>query len=253
MGKDCGNHGDDDIRQACRRLLTILFGLALIVAIIALIVYLVLRPTHPRFFLQDATLRQLDLSNSSTSGVLSTALQVTVASRNPNDRVGVYYDRLDVYASYKYQQITLAASLPPVYQGHGDVDVWSPVLSGPDVPFAPYLGDALAKDVAAELPHPPGPRSTAASGGRSAAGSPATTTSSSPARPSSSPPAATATPAPMASSSRPPPTAASRSSCLVFSGSGDGEVCINVGNYCSVEVGGIEVNLAWVNQSIFCV
>ena len=150
MGKDCGNHGDDDIRQACRRLLTILFGLALIVAIIALIVYLVLRPTHPRFFLQDATLRQLDLSNSSTSGVLSTALQVTVASRNPNDRVGVYYDRLDVYASYKYQQITLAASLPPVYQGHGDVDVWSPVLSGPDVPFAPYLGDALAKDVAAE-------------------------------------------------------------------------------------------------------
>uniref|UniRef100_A0A0E0BFJ6 Late embryogenesis abundant protein LEA-2 subgroup domain-containing protein n=1 Tax=Oryza glumipatula TaxID=40148 RepID=A0A0E0BFJ6_9ORYZ len=129
MGKDCGNHGDDDIRQACRRLLTILFGLALIVAIIALIVYLVLRPTHPRFFLQDATLRQLDLSNSSTSGVLSTALQVTVASRNPNDRVGVYYDRLDVYASYKYQQITLAASLPPVYQGHGDVDVWSPSIS----------------------------------------------------------------------------------------------------------------------------
>uniref|UniRef100_A0A0E0MCP0 Late embryogenesis abundant protein LEA-2 subgroup domain-containing protein n=1 Tax=Oryza punctata TaxID=4537 RepID=A0A0E0MCP0_ORYPU len=150
MGKDCGNHGDDDIRQACRRLLAILFGLALIVAIIALIVYLVLRPTHPRFFLQDATLRQLDLSNSSTSGVLSTTIQVTIASRNPNDRVGVYYDRLDVYASYKYQQITLAASLPPVYQGHGDVDVWSPVLTGPNVPFAPYLGDALAKDVAAE-------------------------------------------------------------------------------------------------------
>ncbi|KAL5205118.1 hypothetical protein ABZP36_009989 [Zizania latifolia] len=144
MGKDCGNHGDDDLWQAWRRLLAILFGLALIVAIIALIVYLVLRPTHPRFFLQDATLRQLDLSNS--SGLLSTSIQITVASRNPNDRVGVYYDRLDVYASYKYQQITLAASLPPVYQGHGDVDVWSPVLSGPNVPFAPYLADAISKD-----------------------------------------------------------------------------------------------------------
>ncbi|KAL6905597.1 hypothetical protein ACP4OV_003198 [Aristida adscensionis] len=144
MSKDCGNHGDDDLRQACRRLLAILFGLALIVAVIALIVYLVLRPTHPRFFLQDASLRQLDLSNS--SGLLSTTLQVTVASRNPNDRVGVYYDRLDVYASYKYQQITVAAALPPVYQGHGDVDVWSPVLSGPSVPFAPYLADALSQD-----------------------------------------------------------------------------------------------------------
>jgi len=148
MSKDCGNHGDDDLRRSCRRLLGLLLGLALIVAIIALIVYLVLRPTHPRFFLQDASLRQLDLANGS-SNLLSTTLQVTVASRNPNDRVGVYYDRLDVYASYKYQQITLASALPPVYQGHGDVEVWSPVLSGPSVPFAPYLADALAKDVQA--------------------------------------------------------------------------------------------------------
>ncbi|CAL5098189.1 unnamed protein product [Urochloa decumbens] len=145
MSKDCGNHGEDDLRRSCRRLLALLLGLALIVAIIALIVYLVLRPTHPRFFLQDASLRQLDLSNGS-SNLLSTTLQVTVASRNPNDRVGVYYDRLDVYASYKYQQITVAASLPPVYQGHGDVDVWSPVLAGPSVPFAPYLADALQQD-----------------------------------------------------------------------------------------------------------
>jgi hypothetical protein len=144
-GKDCGNHADDDLRQGCRRLLYALLALAAVVGVIALIVYLVLRPTHPRFYLQDATLRRLDLANNGSSA----ALQVTVASRNPNSRVGVYYDRLDAYASYQYQQVTLAASLPPVYQGHGDVDVWSPVLSGPDVPFAPYLADALAKDVAA--------------------------------------------------------------------------------------------------------
>ncbi|KQJ89363.1 NDR1/HIN1-like protein 1 [Brachypodium distachyon] len=153
MGKDCGNHGEDDLRRTCRRLAAFILLLALVVAIIALIVYLVLRPTHPRFFLQDASLRQLDLpqnsSNSGAGGVLSTTLQVTIASRNPNDRVGVYYDRLDVYASYKYQQITLAASLPQVYQGHGDVDVWSPVLSGPGIPFAPYLATSLAGDVQA--------------------------------------------------------------------------------------------------------
>ncbi|KAJ1264829.1 hypothetical protein BS78_08G032000 [Paspalum vaginatum] len=150
MSKDCGNHGDDDLRRSCRRLVAVLAFLAILVAIIALIVYLVLRPTHPRFFLQDLSLRQLDLSNASASGAaLSTSLQVTLASRNPNDRVGVYYDRLDVYASYKYQQITVAAALPAVYQGHGDVDVWSPVLSGPDVPFAPYLAEALRQDCGA--------------------------------------------------------------------------------------------------------
>ncbi|VAI03652.1 unnamed protein product [Triticum turgidum subsp. durum] len=135
MSKDCGNHGEDDIRRTCRRFLAFLFFLALVVAVIALIVYLVLRPTHPRFYLQDASLRQLDVltaNASAAAGVLSTVLQVTVASRNP-----------------KYQQITLASALPPVYQGHGDVEVWSPVLSGPNVPFAPYLADALAKDVQA--------------------------------------------------------------------------------------------------------
>ncbi|VAI29636.1 NDR1/HIN1-like protein 1 [Triticum dicoccoides] len=144
MGKDCGNHHDDHFRNGCRRLLKVLLGMAFIVAVIALIVYLVLRPTHPSFFLQDASLRQLDLSNS--SGLLSTSLQVTVASRNPNDRIGVYYDRLDVYASYDFQQITVAASLPPVYQGHGDIDIWSPVLDGPNVPFAPYLASKISQD-----------------------------------------------------------------------------------------------------------
>ncbi|KAI5012910.1 hypothetical protein ZWY2020_025176 [Hordeum vulgare] len=39
--------------------------------------------------------------------------------------------------------------VPVVYQGHDDVEVWSPVLSGPSVPFAPNLADALAKDVQA--------------------------------------------------------------------------------------------------------
>ncbi|KAI4969164.1 hypothetical protein ZWY2020_000078 [Hordeum vulgare] len=144
MGKDCGNHGGDHLRNGCRRLLAVTLSLAFTVAVIALIVYLVLRPTHPHFSLQDGSLRQLELSNS--SGLLSTSLQVTVASRNPNDRVGVYYDRLHVYASYKYQQITVAASLPPVYQGHGDVDVWSPVLDGPNVPLAPYLASTISQD-----------------------------------------------------------------------------------------------------------
>uniref|UniRef100_A0A0E0FIQ7 Uncharacterized protein n=1 Tax=Oryza nivara TaxID=4536 RepID=A0A0E0FIQ7_ORYNI len=45
----------------------ILVVLAILVGIIALIVYLVLCPTHPRFYLQDAALRQLDLSNSSST------------------------------------------------------------------------------------------------------------------------------------------------------------------------------------------
>ncbi|KAF8664758.1 hypothetical protein HU200_054480 [Digitaria exilis] len=148
-GKDCGNHGDEDFTQSCRRLLLILLTLVLIAGVVALVVFLVLRPTHPRFVLHDSTLHQLDITNTSAP-LLSTATQVTIASRNPNARVGVLYDRLDVYATYKHQQVTLATRLAPpaINQGYGDVDVWSPVLSGPNVPFAPFLADAMRQDVA---------------------------------------------------------------------------------------------------------
>lgn len=49
----------------------------------------------------------------------------------------------------RYQQITLSSVLPPVYQGHNDIDVWSPYLYGAAVPVAPYLADALQQDCAA--------------------------------------------------------------------------------------------------------
>ncbi|GMG98418.1 hypothetical protein Nepgr_000258 [Nepenthes gracilis] len=40
----------------------------------------------------------------------------------------VYYEKLDVYAAYRNQQITLPTLLPPTYQGHKDTVVWSPFL-----------------------------------------------------------------------------------------------------------------------------
>jgi hypothetical protein len=59
-----GNHadvGDDNVRQACRRVLAYLFFLALVVGFI---VYLVLRPGHPRFCLQDACLFDIPMKRS---------------------------------------------------------------------------------------------------------------------------------------------------------------------------------------------
>ncbi|KAG6414720.1 hypothetical protein SASPL_122093 [Salvia splendens] len=71
---------------------------------------------------------------------------VTLAARNSNQRIGIYYDRVDVYAAYHGQQITLPTLLPPTYQGHKDSAVWSPFLYGDAVPVAPELGVALGQD-----------------------------------------------------------------------------------------------------------
>jgi hypothetical protein len=75
--------------------------------------------------------------------------QVTIASRNPNDRVGVYYKTLDAFTTYRDEPVTVPVSMPSIYQGHKDVSVWSPVMSGDAVPVSQYVADAMKQDIAA--------------------------------------------------------------------------------------------------------
>lgn len=132
----------------CRDLLCCLFFLVILVLLAILIIWLVLRPTKPRFYLQDAVIYSFNTTGGVPS-LLNSNIQVTIASRNPNDRVGIYYDRLHVYAAYKYQQITPATAVTPIYQGHKDILLWSPFLCGVEVPLAPFLAEALERDHAA--------------------------------------------------------------------------------------------------------
>ncbi|KAG8374038.1 hypothetical protein BUALT_Bualt11G0089400 [Buddleja alternifolia] len=127
------------LRRFCAGLLIFCF----IILLIVLIVWSVLQPRKPRFILQDATIFNL---NVSAPNVISTTVQVTVNSRNPNSKIGIYYDRMNVYATYHNQQITYYTVIPAVYQGHKEVNVWSPFLYGNTVPVAPYNGIALSQD-----------------------------------------------------------------------------------------------------------
>ncbi|CAI9785841.1 unnamed protein product [Fraxinus pennsylvanica] len=143
MKEDCGQHDDDGKKKLFRRLLMALFSFIFIVLFIILLVWLILRPAKPHFILQDATVYAFNLSNPN---LLTSNLQITLSSRNPNGRIGIYFDNLDVYASYHSQQITLPTLLPSTYQGHKDVTVWSPFLFGNEVPVAPYLAVSLNQD-----------------------------------------------------------------------------------------------------------
>ena len=132
------------MKRFCCGFLIFLF----IVGLVVLIIGAVLRPQKPKFILQDATVYAF---NVSSPNILTINIQVTLSSRNPNDNIGVYYDRLDVYASYRNQQITLRTRIPPTYQGHKEIDVWSPFVYGTSVPIAPYNGLALTQEQTAGL------------------------------------------------------------------------------------------------------
>ncbi|MBA0551333.1 hypothetical protein Golob_022222, partial [Gossypium lobatum] len=143
--KECPNHGKCR-RKIFRRIIAGILIFILIVLITILLIWAILRPSKPRFILQDTTVYAF---NASTPNLLTSNFQVTLSSRNPNDRIGIYYDRLDVYATYQNQQITLRTAIPPTYQGHKEVNVWSPFVNGNSVPIAPEYSASLGSDQSA--------------------------------------------------------------------------------------------------------
>ncbi|KAI4334191.1 hypothetical protein L6164_018910 [Bauhinia variegata] len=151
--KDCGHH-EDEGSHLLRRIFAGILGFIILVLFVIFLIWIILRPTKPRFVLQDATVYAFNVSStgtvpsptSPTPNTLTVTMQVTLSAHNPNDRIGVYYQKLDVYASYRSQQISLATVLPPTYQGHNDFTVWSPFLYGTEVPVSPYVLNALQLD-----------------------------------------------------------------------------------------------------------
>ncbi|XWS56059.1 hypothetical protein CRYUN_Cryun09bG0054300 [Craigia yunnanensis] len=144
-GSECGKHGKGR-RKLFRIIIACILVFLLIVLITILLIWAILRPSKPRFILQDTTVYAF---NSSTSNFLTSSFQVTISSRNPNDKIGIYYDRLNIYATYRNQQITLRTAIPPTYQGHKEINVWSPFIYGNMVPIAPDFSVALGSEQAA--------------------------------------------------------------------------------------------------------
>lgn len=142
------HHSCCKVRKLYRRLL---IGGAVLVGLVGFTVFLVwaiLQPSRPRFILQDVTVYNLSVSAPPPQYMTLTAtMQITVSGRNPNGRIGIYYLKLDAYAAYRNQPITLTTALPATYQGHRDVTVWSPLVYGDAVPVSPFLQQLLAQDL----------------------------------------------------------------------------------------------------------
>lgn len=101
-GRDCNQHYDYEERRMRRIVWGGLLGLIVAVAFVVFLVWAILHPHGPRFVLQDVTINDFNISQPN---FLSSNLQVTLSSRNPNDKIGIFYDRLDIYATYRNQEV----------------------------------------------------------------------------------------------------------------------------------------------------
>ncbi|EPS59594.1 hypothetical protein M569_15210, partial [Genlisea aurea] len=140
--KICTHHKNRR-KRILRRCFSGILIFLFLVLLAVLIIWAVLQPKRPRFTLQDATIFVLNIT---APNVISVTLQVTVVTHNPNSKIGVYYDKSSVFATYRNQQITLDTVIPPIYQGADDYNVWSPFLYANNVPIAPFNGVALSQD-----------------------------------------------------------------------------------------------------------
>ncbi|KAG2305846.1 hypothetical protein Bca4012_085414 [Brassica carinata] len=142
--KDCGSHSHSR-RKLIRRIIWSVIIILFIIFLTILLIWAILQPSKPRFIIQDATVYAFNVSGNPPNQLTSN-FQITLSTRNPNDKIGVYYDRLEVYATYQNQQITYRTSIPPTYQGHKEVNIWSPFVYGNSVPIAPFIGVSLDGD-----------------------------------------------------------------------------------------------------------
>ncbi|XP_068661135.1 NDR1/HIN1-like protein 10 [Aristolochia californica] len=101
-------------------------SLVIIAGIIALIVWLALRPARVKVHVDTAELSQFNLTNGN---VLHYNLSLSVSVRNPNKRIGIYYDRLEARAFYQGQRLD-SRFLPTFYQGHKNTTMLYPAFSG---------------------------------------------------------------------------------------------------------------------------
>nr|GEV26287.1 reverse transcriptase domain-containing protein [Tanacetum cinerariifolium] len=82
---------------------------------------------------------------------LTSIIQTTISSRNPNHQIAIYYEKLGVHIAYRTQPITSSTMVPPSFMGHNDVITWSPFLYGSDVTLAPDLATTMSQDIQAEI------------------------------------------------------------------------------------------------------
>lgn len=118
----------------CSCLFNIIFQIVctiLVVAAVAVVIFwLIYRPSPVKFYVNDATLTQFDLSTTNNTVYYNLALNMTV--RNPNKRIGIYYDNIEARALYEGERFA-TTNLETFYQGHKTTDYLSPVFKGQNI------------------------------------------------------------------------------------------------------------------------
>ncbi|KAG9455042.1 hypothetical protein H6P81_007946 [Aristolochia fimbriata] len=121
----------------------IIIAFVVAAGIAALVLWLVYRPTKMKVYVDKAALTQFNLTtNINNNNVLQYNLTLEMTLRNPNRRIGIYYDRLEAAAYYRGKRLR-STYLPTFYQGHKNTTRLFPAFAGGD--FIPLSGSDVRR------------------------------------------------------------------------------------------------------------
>jgi len=129
-----------------RRFFAIIITLAVIAGIAILITWLALRPQRPKFHVEDVTVSKLNVTNNE----LNATMKFNISARNPNKKIGIYYDEIAARTMYRGQKIGWNR-LPGFYQGHKNTTVLIYPLSGDSLFLDPRVSSHLLGDRASGI------------------------------------------------------------------------------------------------------
>jgi hypothetical protein len=121
----------------CLTLLITIF--LLLLAIFLLVSY---KPKKPIFSIQLMEIQNLTLSEQ----FINSSIQITTLSTNPNQRVGIYFHQLNVYATYNNTKITGESIVQPFNQRQLEEILLYTSLSGNGV-LEPSISYQLGQDI----------------------------------------------------------------------------------------------------------
>ncbi|KAJ1385027.1 Late embryogenesis abundant protein [Sesbania bispinosa] len=143
--KHCASKQGLKLERNYKKLYFVFSAFFTTILLLILLIWLILHPAKPQFSLKEVDIFQLNLSGPN----LNSSIQLTLLSKNPNQKVSIYYDEFQLYATYKGQQITGDTPVPPFYQGQEESNLITASLVGNGIPVAPSLGYEVGRDQSA--------------------------------------------------------------------------------------------------------
>lgn len=106
---------------------SILLFLVIIIAAAIGILYLIFQPKLPKYTVDKLVVSELTLGTDSS---LSATFNVTITAKNPNKKIGIYYEDGSHISGWYNNTKLCEGSMPKFYQGHQNTTVLNLKLTG---------------------------------------------------------------------------------------------------------------------------